>query len=120
MKSSDDKKKGMTSIEAAALILSEGRTKDAKQAAEMSQGVDLNMDGLQRAHLRRMMGFDFEMQQMPNVILVTSKQKPLVRVRCKVLEGEIDNYGNFISEALIDRLVEACLRLKNKYEEKHA
>lgn len=109
-------KKGLTSLEAAALILSDGQTTDPNKAVSMSQGVDLNMDGLQRAHLRRMMGFDFEMQQLPNVILVTSKEKPLVRSRCKVLKGETDEYGNVISDDLINRLVEACLDLKLKYD----
>lgn len=111
------KKMGMTSTEFAALMLSGGHTDNLNKAAAYAKGVDLNMDALQRSHLRRMMGFDFEIQQMPNIILVTSKQKPFARTRCDILEGETDSYGNVISEALIDRLVDACMRLKNKWLE---
>lgn len=117
MKPNDDqpKKKSMTSLEAAALILSEGHTSDLNEAATYAKGVSLEMDGLQRAHLRRLMGFDFEMQQLPNIILVTSKEKPYVRTRCDILEGETDDRGNIIDDALINRLVDTCMRLKVKW-----
>lgn len=109
------KKKGMTSLEAAALIISQGHTDDINKAATYAQGVSLEIDGLQRAHLRRMMGFDFEIQQLPNVLLITSKEKPFARTRCDVWEGETDEYGNIIDEALINRLVDSCLRLKKHW-----
>lgn len=112
-------KAGMTSLEAAALILSNGHTTDLKKAEAM-QGTELNMDGLQRSHLRRMMGFDFELQILPNVVLATSKEKPFVRTRCKVLPGEKDEYGNIISEALIDRIVDTCARLKVEWDKSKA
>lgn len=49
----------MTSLEAAALILSEGKTTDVEQAELMSEGKLLDPDALTRAHFRRMLGFDF-------------------------------------------------------------
>jgi|SRR6185437_5485127 len=109
------KKKGMTSLEAAALVLSNGHTTDLNKAAVMSKGVDLNMDNLQRAHLRRMMGFDFQIKQTATKIHVYSKEGPHVSTSAKIWQGELDEYGNIINEELIDRLVDACLRLKKKW-----
>jgi hypothetical protein len=111
------KKLGLTSVDAAALLLSEGRTKDPNEAAQIAEGKELNLDGLHRAGLRRSMGFDFELQIMPNVILVTAKERPFARTRAKIYEGETDKYGNIIAQELINRLVDACVRLKDKRDE---
>lgn len=111
-------KKGMTSVEAAALILSGGATKDAEEAQILASADAFDMDGLQRSHLRRMMGFDFRIKIRPDQhkILVSSKDGPKVRTHAKIKDGEIDQYGNIINEDLIDRLVDACARLKAKWE----
>lgn len=112
-------KKGLTSIEAAALILSDGKTTDPTMAASISDGNDLDMDALQRSHLRRMMGFDFRMKVAPNKIHVSSKQEPYVTTYCKLKEGDVlETFNGFglTNEDVIDRLVDACSRLKAKWE----
>lgn len=108
----------MTSIEAAALYLSQGKTTDPvlATAIDESRNEDMGLDAFQKSHLRRMMGFDFRMKMAPNKIHVSSKEEPYVSTHCKIKEGETDKHGNIIKEELIDRLVEACLRLKTKYE----
>lgn len=108
----------MTSVEAAALYLSGGKTTDPVLATAMDEARDetMGLDAIQRSHLRRMMGFDFRMKMAPNKIHVSSKTPPFVTTHCKIKDGETDDYGNIIKEELIDRLVDACLRLKKKYE----
>lgn len=108
--------KGLTSVEAAALYVSGGRTTDPELATHLSSGDTLNMDAMQRAHLRRMMGFDFKVRLSGRKLLVSSKEGPKVRTHAKVQPGDVDAYGNIISEELIGRLVEACIRLKVKWE----
>jgi hypothetical protein len=115
--SNDKPKTGLTSVEAAALYLSNGRTKDPTLAGIIDENRqnELDMDGLQRAHLRRMMGFDFEIQIMSRAILVTAKGKgKLLRTRAKMYPGDIEA-GQITNEAAVDRLVEACVRLKQKH-----
>lgn len=106
------KNNDLTSIEAAALYLSGGATKDIEQAVYYDEGNDLNLDALQRAHLRRMMGFDFEMKIRDKKIVVYSMVEPYVRTWC--------GYGGTLDEKSVDKLVDACLRLKLKYEAKLA
>jgi hypothetical protein len=79
--------------------------------------VDLELDGLRRAHLRRMMGFDFRIKIRPNKIHISSKEEPYVTTSCKLKEDETNEYGHILKEEAIDRLVAACLRLKTKFEE---
>jgi hypothetical protein len=106
MKPSDDPKK-LTSLEAAALYLSGGATTDPEKAVHYDQGQELQMDALQRAHLRRMMGFNFELKIRDKKLVVSSAQPPYVSTWCGY-PGEMD-------EKTVDKLVEACLRLKTKY-----
>lgn len=100
----------MNSIEAAALYLSDGATKDPNKAALMAQGDNFNMDALQRSHLQRMMGFEFELKLRPNKLHVSSKVEPYVSTWCRIVGDDLAD------EAQIDKLVDACLRLKIKYE----
>lgn len=109
----------LTSEEAAALWLSNGATSDpfiATSGAYELDGEGIKMDDYRKAKLRDMMGFDFRIKVKINKVHVSSKQDPYVTTHCKIKEGELDKYGNIISEPLIDRLVDACLRLKLKYE----
>lgn len=108
----------MTSVEAAAMILSGGRTRDVELANHMANGFDMDMDGLARAGLRRSMGFDFGLKIRPGVpyILVLSREKPYVHTKCKLFEGDLDEYGSITNEETIKRLVAACVRLKEKRE----
>lgn len=107
---------GLDSTQAAALFLSGGKTTDPNEAVAISSGVAFDMDGLQRAHLRRMMGFDFKVKVSGRKLLVSSKEGPKVRTHAKILPGELNQHGSIISEDLIGRLVEACLRLKVKWD----
>jgi hypothetical protein len=111
----------MSSLEAAALIVSGGKTKDLDKAVILqNEGNEFNMDGMQRAHLRRLMGFDFKVRVTKHKIYVTSKEGPEVRTRAALEEGELDDYGNIIKESAIDKLVDACARLKEKWDEEVA
>lgn len=115
----DRPKQGMTSVEAAALILSQGKTKDPALAEALSTGQDLDMEALQRAHLRRMMGFDFRIKVQPNKIHVSSKQEPYVTTWCRLNEGDAflaHDGPKLTNEKVVDRLVDACARLKVKYD----
>lgn len=122
---SDKKKTGLTSEEAAALFLSDGRTKDVQMATILDQNAknELDMDGLQRAHLRRMMGFDFRVKLAPNKIHVSSTDPPYLSTHMKLKEGDavetIQGFG-LTNEAAIDRLVDACARLKDKWDKEQA
>jgi hypothetical protein len=119
---SDKKKTGLTSEEAAALFLSDGRTKDVQMATVLDQNAknELDMDALQRAHLRRMMGFDFRLKVAPNKIHCSSMQRPYVTTHMKLKDGDLietpKGWG-LTNEAAIDRLVDACARLKTKWDE---
>lgn len=114
------KKLGLTSVEAAALIQSEGRTKDPDEAAAYMQGQDLNIDALQRAGLRRAMGFDFELKVHPRKVMVFAKDDRKIRANAKIKSGDVDEYGNITNPELIERLVQACLTLKTKWDAKQA
>jgi hypothetical protein len=116
-----DKKIGMTSVEAAALFLSDGKTTDPQLAAVIDENAknELDMDGLQRAHLRRMMGFNWRTKVAPNKIHVSSTERPFVSTHMKLKDGDIiETPGGFglTNEAAINRLVEACARLKERYQ----
>jgi hypothetical protein len=106
----------LTSREAAALILSDGRTSDVAEAELLTSAPSLELDGLQRAHLRRMMGFNFAVKVHGSRILVISKEGPHIITRCNIKSGEMDDYGNITSEKLIERLVNACVRLKIQWD----
>jgi len=72
----------------------------------------LNLDALQRAHLRRMMGFNFRFKEAPNKLHVSSTSQPYVSTWCK--------FNGVYDEASIDRLVNACERLKIKHDKEVA
>jgi hypothetical protein len=107
----------LSSLEAAALYLSDGATKDPAKAAiiDANKKNELNMDALQRAHLRRMMGFNFRIKMQPNKIHVSSTQDPYVTTWCRITGDDVIN-GQITNEATLDRLVDACARLKGKYD----
>jgi len=98
-----------TSLEAAALILSQGQTKDPAKAHHIAQGGNpFDMDALQRAHLRRMMGFDFSLNERYKKVIIMSNQSPLV--------SEEFDFSGVWDEESVELLVEHCLKLKEKYE----
>lgn len=112
------KKTGLTSEEAAALFLSDGKTTDVNKAAAYDRGHEFDMDLLMRSGLRRAMGFDFKVKLGGSKIYFYSETGPRVSARCKVQDGEMDKYGNVISQDLVDRMVEACMVLKQKWDAK--
>jgi hypothetical protein len=109
-------KKGLTSEEAGALIVSGGRTKDVEEAEIIAQGQTLEIDALQRAHLRRAMGFDFKLKLAPNKIHLYSETGPHVSSHTKLKEGDLDEYGNIVNPQVIDNIVNACLVLKQRWD----
>jgi hypothetical protein len=109
-------KVGMTSEEAGALIVSGGRTKDVEEAEIIAAGQTLQLDALQRAHLRRAMGFDFKLKVAPNKIHLYSETGPHVSAHCKLREGDLDTYGNIINQEVIENIVSACLVLKQRWD----
>lgn len=109
--------KGLSSVEGAALFLSGGETTDPNEAVMMANDHQtFDMDALTRAALRREMGFDFKVKVRGSKVMVSAKDGPQVRTSCRIKPGEVDEHGNIISEELISRLVDACLRLKTKWE----
>lgn len=106
----------MSSTEAAALFLSDGKTTDPNLAAMMDDPnlIDietnpLKLDMKQRAELRRMMGFSFTIKETSKKIHVYSKEGPKLSTHCSLKNGLVDN-------SVIDDLVDACLRLKIKWD----
>lgn len=104
--------KPMTSLEAAALYLSNGETNDPAKAAHYTDGTILDMDELQRAHLRRMMGVDFGVSIKDRKMTVFTKEYPYVSKSIRI--------GKTITEKTIDKLVDLCLSVKLQYEEDKA
>lgn len=112
MRQQPNQPKGLTSVEAASLLISEGRTTDPTEASIIASAPTLEMDGLERAALRRMMGFNFVVKIAGSRILVISKEGPHIIKRAKIKPGEMDDYGNITSPELIERMSQACTRLK--------
>jgi hypothetical protein len=101
----------MTSLEAAALILSEGKTTDVEQAELMASGKLMDPDALERAYYRRLFGFDV------TVLVDEAKHQAIVRddelgltVKFSWLEDDT-NDGN------AKRLSKACIKLMKKHED---
>lgn len=104
---------GLTSVQAAALYLSDGKTDDPEEAVHYNAtgaGADgFQMDELQKAHLRRMMGFNFEVKLKHKKITVYSTETPYVMHETK--------YSGIMNEKTVDKIVDACATLKELYEE---
>lgn len=111
---------GMTSVEAGALLVTKGQSKDPEVAEQYDEAHELEIDGLMRAKLRESMGFDFEIKVRPNKIHIFSLGRPRVTSSAKIKPGEVDVYGNIINENVVGRLVEACLVLKQRHDAKVA
>jgi hypothetical protein len=99
---------GKTSVEAAVEYL------DAMEA----QKTLFDMDALERAALRRAMGFDFKVDFAPSKIFVSAIGHKKLRTHAKISAKDFDKDGNLINKRVNARLVDACLRLKEKYDAK--
>jgi hypothetical protein len=104
------------------LLLSEGKTKDPVLAAMMDDTslptlkTKEMLDAEQRDGLRKMMGFDFEVKVRPNKVHVFSLSGPRVTAHAKLKPGDVDHYGNITNPDLIDRMVAACVKLKERHD----
>lgn len=99
---------GRTSVEAATEYL------DAMD----EQAKLLDMDALERAALRRAMGFDFQVSFAPSKIFISAVGFKKLRVHIKLQPGDLDDEGNVIPDKVNKRLADACIRLKAKYDAK--
>jgi hypothetical protein len=79
----------MTSVEAAALLLSGGATTDPDEANLMNDGQLLDPDALERAYYRRLFGFDFEVEIQPDKAIARDNDLGL-KVSCSWIEGDDD------------------------------
>ncbi len=100
----------MSSLEAAALILSQGATTDVEQAELMAEGKILDPDALERAYYRRIFGFDM------NVEIDEKRHKAYVRdmdlgllTTCTYTDDDNAN---------AKRLSKACIKLKAMHDAK--
>lgn len=104
-------KKGMTSVEAAALYLSNGQTRDPELAVQINDDVahTFDIDALERAAIRRNVGFDF------SVNIDTKRHRFL----CTNDETgyKTTAYYQDMDEKAIKRLVRALGRLKKQHDD---
>lgn len=105
-------KPGMSSLEAAALYLSDGETSDPAKAAHYADASVLDLDELQKAHLRRMMGFDWSVTMKDKRMTVFSTEYPYVSKTVKT--------SGVMNEKTVDKLVDTCLAVKLLFEEEKA
>jgi hypothetical protein len=102
------KKIGLTSVEAAALWLSDGATTDPELAQTYDSADLFDMDKLQQAAIRRQLGFDFRVKYTHRKFYIQSTEYPFVATQA--------DYDGNLDEAAIESLVKGCLRLKDKWE----
>lgn len=107
--------KGLTSTQAAALQLTDGRTDDAKlanRAAEVDFEVGQSgfyFDALDKDHLVKTIGFPFDVSIKHKKLTVYSKQEPFV--------SKAVNFSGDMNEKTVDKLVTLCLDVKKLYED---
>lgn len=98
---SQPKKPTMTSQEAAALLLSGGKTSDVEEANLMDQGKLLDPDALERAYYRRALGFDVDIEysQAAHKAYVRDLEFGLV-VTCPY-EDDINGNAQYLARAVM-------------------
>lgn len=108
-------KEGLTSAQAAALHLTDGRTDNAELANRAAQ-VDAEVkehgfyfDALDRDHLVKTIGFPFEVVIRGKRLTVYAKDKPEITKTVK--------FSGIENEAMVEKLVALCLDVKAMYEE---
>lgn len=105
-------KKGMTSLQAAAMYLSDGATDDAEGVNKDYQAETFNMDALQRAHLTKLMGFRFSVDVKYKKITVSSNDAPLLS-KSAAFSGVMD-------QEAVNTVVELCGQLKEAWDKEKA
>lgn len=104
--------RGMTSREAAAMMISDGATKDVALAELIADGKALDPDVLTRSHFRRQFGFDFTVEPDPKSLRYIIRDAELgLSVTCGY-EADFNNQGA--------RLAKACIKLKKLHDKKLA
>lgn len=99
----------MTSREAAALLVSGGITDDADKANLMAAGQLLDPDKLERAHYRRMLGFDVD------IVIQEDKHKAFIKDReTRNQVGIVWKADNNADNAA--RLAKAVMKLKRMHD----
>lgn len=101
-------KKGMTSLQAAAMYLSDGATDDAEEVNKAAQAETFNMDTLQRAHLTKLMGFHFSVHVTYKKIIVSADEPPYLS-KSAAFSGVMD-------QEAVDTVVKLCGQLKEAWE----
>ena len=98
----------MTSTEAAALLLSGGKTTDVEEANLMESGQLLDPDALERAYYRRIFGFDF----------TTYMDNDKHKIICRDEDLDITVTGTLASDTDKDAqtLARLCMKLKRLHE----
>lgn len=101
--------KGMTSLDAAALVLSDGRTTDPEKAEAYATGHTFDMDALEKSALVRWTGFPFSMTVYRNRILFTDDTTNL-KTTCLWTEPMDMKTGK--------RMLRALARLKKLHDDR--
>lgn len=97
----------MTSLEAAALISSNGATDDVETANMMANGIILDPDALERAYYRRIFGFDFT--------IITDEEKHQVIVRDEEFNISVTCALVADTTEQAAKIAKACIKLKAKH-----
>lgn len=107
-------KEGVTSEQAAALYLSDGRTDDAK-LVNKAREADVNagehgfyFDALDKDHLVKTIGFQFEVVIKHKKLTVFARDKPAITKTVK--------FSGIENEQMVEKLVGLCLDVKAMYE----
>jgi hypothetical protein len=106
---------GISSAQAAALYLTDGRTDDAKlvnHARDIDNAVGEHgfyFDALDKDHLVKTIGFPFEVVIKHKKLTVFARDKPQVTKTVK--------FSGIENEQMVEKLVALCLDVKQLYEE---
>lgn len=102
------KKPTMTSREAAALLLSGGKTADVEEAELINAGKLIDPDKLVQSHFRRMMGFDFSVtEDKPAHKWIVRDEDHETAVTCAIADDE---------DKQAALLAKACMKLKKLHD----
>lgn len=113
------RKHPMTSVQAAALMLSEGRTEDKELAELMDEGKLLDPDLLIRSGIQRAVGFDFTLlrEDENDRYVIRDDEMPGISVTCQ-LEADFNNQAARLAKAVVKlkKMHERAVKLANAQE----
>lgn len=115
----DPSRKRMTSVQAAALMLSNGKTEDRETAELLDDGKILDPDLLIRSHFRRQLGFDFSVlrEDESHRYVIRDDEMPGVSVTCAI-EADFDAQASRLAKSVIKlkKLHDAAVKAANAQE----